>query len=125
MSSAALTLFYDCTDCTALRALHFFLQRTQANDFDVKKPPDNSIVLKNVHFSYHKDNEGESLPPASHSVAPTPPSPRGSTPKTSEILHGISMTLPQGTYTVFVGPSGSGIYAKFIDSRKKPLSWEL
>jgi len=71
-------------------------------------PLDNSIVLRDVHFSYHKNNEGERLPPASHDVAPTPPSPRGSTPKTPEILHGISMTLPQGSYTAFVGPSGSG-----------------
>ena len=71
-------------------------------------PLDNSIVLRDVHFSYHKNNEGESLPPASHDVAPTPPSPRGSTPKTPEILHGINMTLPQGSYTAFVGPSGSG-----------------
>ena len=89
---------------------------------DEKKPSDNSIVLRDVRFSYTK---GESLP-----LAPKPsrstnrpckqddslrfvglsatPSPRGSTPKTPEILHGISMTLPQGSYTAFVGPSGSG-----------------
>lgn len=54
---------------------------------DVKKPFDNSIVLKDVHFSYHKGIEGEDR---------------------KEILHGISMTLPQGSYTAFVGPSGSG-----------------
>ena len=29
-------------------------------------------------------------------------------PRDKEILHGISMTLPQGSYTAFVGPSGSG-----------------
>ncbi len=50
-------------------------------------PADNSIVLKNVHFSYHKGLEGE---------------------EKKEILHGINMTLPQGSYTAFVGPSGSG-----------------
>lgn len=50
-------------------------------------PTDNSIVLKNVHFSYHKGLEGE---------------------EKKEILHGINMTLPQGSYTAFVGPSGSG-----------------
>ena len=135
-------------------------------------PIDNSIVLKDVRFSYHKVDEGESefcnpsiksnakldseayLPPASHSVAQTPPSPRGEAPKTpagsprvfeensvvsdserttppknssdqhvvdlilkkpskkegaaKEIIHGINMTLPQGSYTAFVGPSGSG-----------------
>ncbi len=54
---------------------------------DVKKPADNSIVLKDVRFSYHKGIEGE---------------------KKKEILHGINMTLPQGSYTAFVGPSGSG-----------------
>ena len=75
---------------------------------DKKKPADNSIVLKDVRFSYRKGNEGESLPPASHSVAPTPPSPKGTPLKNPEILHGISMTLPQGSYSAFVGPSGSG-----------------
>jgi len=50
-------------------------------------PADNSIVLKDVRFSYHKGLEGE---------------------EKKEILHGINMTLPQGSYTAFVGPSGSG-----------------
>ena len=105
------------------------LERPAANK---SNPVDNSIVLKDVRFSYHKIDEGESLPPASHSVAQTPPS-AGDTPATppknssdqnvvdlilkkpskkegaaKEILHGINMTLPQGSYTAFVGPSGSG-----------------
>ena len=54
---------------------------------DKKKPADNSILLKDVHFSYHKGIEGE---------------------EKKEILHGVSMSLPQGSYTAFVGPSGSG-----------------
>ena len=54
---------------------------------DAKKPADNSIVLRDVKFSYHKETFGE---------------------EKKEILHGISMTLPQGSYTAFVGPSGSG-----------------
>ncbi len=54
---------------------------------DKDKPVDNSIVLKDVRFSYHKGIEGE---------------------EKKEILHGISMSLPQGSYTAFVGPSGSG-----------------
>ena len=54
---------------------------------DAKKPKDNSIVLRNVKFSYHKEIENE---------------------EKKEILHGINMTLPQGSYTAFVGPSGSG-----------------
>lgn len=76
---------------------------------DTKKPVDNSIVLRDVRFSYHKADEGEaspSLQPASQSSST--PSPRDSAPKTPEILHGINMTLPQGSYTAFVGPSGSG-----------------
>ncbi len=54
---------------------------------DLKKPVDNSIVIKDVRFSYHKGIEGE---------------------EKKEILHGINMNLPQGSYTAFVGPSGSG-----------------
>ena len=54
---------------------------------DTAKPADNSIVLNDVRFSYHKGIEGE---------------------EKKEILHGVSMTLPQGSYTAFVGPSGSG-----------------
>ncbi len=54
---------------------------------DERKPADNSIVLKDVRFSYHKGIAGE---------------------EKKEILHGISMTLPQGSYTALVGPSGSG-----------------
>ena len=88
---------------------------------DTKKPADNSIVLRDVRFSYHKADEGEasyektddsSRVCKANSVVrdserPTP-SPRDSAPKTPEILHGINMTLPQGSYTAFVGPSGSG-----------------
>ena len=63
------------------------LDELERPDVDVKKPADNSIVLKDVRFSYHKGIEGE---------------------EKKEILHGINMTLPQGSYTAFVGPSGSG-----------------
>lgn len=51
---------------------------------DKAEPKDNSVVLKDVHFSYRKDGD------------------------VSEILHGISMTVPQGSYVALVGPSGSG-----------------
>lgn len=54
---------------------------------DKKTPADNSIVLKDVRFSYHKGIDGE---------------------EKKEILHGVSMSLPQGSYSAFVGPSGSG-----------------
>ena len=56
---------------------------------DAKKPADNSIVLKDVRFCYHKEGDAVATPP-------------------KEILHGINMSLPQGSYTAFVGPSGSG-----------------
>ena len=54
---------------------------------DKKTPADNSIVLKDVRFSYHKGIDGE---------------------EKKEILHGVSMSLPQGSYSAFLGPSGSG-----------------
>ena len=54
---------------------------------DVAAPKDNSIVLKDVKFSYHKNIEGEDK---------------------KEILHGINLSLPSGSYTALVGPSGSG-----------------
>ena len=60
------------------------LERPSANK---ALPADNSIVLKDVRFSYHKGLDGE---------------------EKKEILHGINMTLPQGSYSAFVGPSGSG-----------------
>ena len=63
------------------------LEELERPAVDLKKPADNSIVLKDVRFSYHKGIEGE---------------------KKKEILHGINMSLPQGSYTAFVGPSGSG-----------------
>ncbi len=63
------------------------LDELERPEVDLNKPADNSIVLKDVRFSYHKGIEGE---------------------EKKEILHGINMTLPQGSYTAFVGPSGSG-----------------
>ena len=66
-------------------------------------PADNSIVLKNVRFSYKKDSVVEP-------VETTESTPAGfdKLNRREEILHGINMTLPQGSYSAFVGPSGSG-----------------
>ena len=68
-------------------------------------------------------SEGESLPPASHSVAPTPLSPRGAAPKTpalivadnidfaydkKKIIDHVSLAIPEYSTTAIVGPSGGG-----------------
>ncbi len=83
------------------------LDELERPDVDVKKPADNSIVLRDVRFSYHSNHEQTDSHPELGS---------GSSSKEmlkqvqhdNEILHGINMTLPQGSYTAFVGPSGSG-----------------
>lgn len=59
------------------------LPELERPETDKKTPSDNSIVLKDVRFSYRKHDS-------------------------KEILHGVSMSLPQGSYSAFVGPSGSG-----------------
>ena len=85
------------------------LEELDRPESDRGTPSDNSIVLKDVHFSYKKDcrvkpdNDTEGK-----SDNDTEMSSSGLTRGSSEILHGISMTLPQGSYTAFVGPSGSG-----------------
>ena len=63
------------------------LEELDRPESDRRTPSDNSIELHDVRFSYHKNIEGE---------------------EKKEILHGVSMSLPQGSYTAFVGPSGSG-----------------
>lgn len=64
-----------------------YMSELERPEKDIKTPKDNSIVLKDVKFSYHKNIEGESK---------------------KEILHGINLSLPSGSYTALVGPSGSG-----------------
>ncbi len=56
---------------------------------DEQKPADNSIELRDVRFSYHKDKQGQEG-------------------RDGEIIHGVSLKIPQGTCAAFVGPSGSG-----------------
>ena len=48
-----------------------------------KAPEKNDLELKDVHFSYHPDAD-------------------------SEVLHGVSMKIPEGSFVALVGPSGSG-----------------
>ena len=92
---------------------------------DAKKPSDNSIVLRDVRFSYKKDSEDchtdsilltqnqekkETLQNGDSVEISNPCNNRNNEGGWcgNEVLHGISMTLPQGSYTAFVGPSGSG-----------------
>ena len=46
-------------------------------------PEKNDLELNDVHFSYHPDAD-------------------------SEVLHGVSMKIPEGSFVALVGPSGSG-----------------
>ena len=77
---------------------------------DAKKPKDNSIVLKDVHFSYRKNNESHGFEKSNDFSNKNEKdfALAKSNPRDNEILHGINMTLSQGSYTAFVGPSGSG-----------------
>ena len=66
------------------------------------------IEFKDVTFSYRKGEASPSLQPAPQSSAT--PSPRGRAPKTpaGQVLHGISLSMKQGTTTALIGESGSG-----------------
>ena len=74
---------------------------------DAESPKDNSITLRDVRFSY---KGGESLPlaPAGQPSSATPSAGEAPATPPSEVLHGINLSLPQGSYTALVGPSGSG-----------------
>lgn len=49
-------------------------------DTAAQQPANNTLQLEDVHFAYHE----------------------------KEVLHGISLTIPEGSVTALVGPSGSG-----------------
>ncbi|MCR5698077.1 MAG: ABC transporter ATP-binding protein/permease [Treponemataceae bacterium] len=59
------------------------------------EPKDNSIEIKDVHFSYRKKVDVVNSTDVTEE-------------KTREILHGVNLSFPQGSYTALVGPSGSG-----------------
>ena len=59
-----------------------------------KLPADNTLELQDVHFAYHE----------------------------KEVLHGVSLTIPEGSVTALVGPSGSG---KSTIARLISSLWEV
>ncbi|MBQ7158011.1 MAG: ABC-F family ATP-binding cassette domain-containing protein [Treponema sp.] len=69
------------------------------------------LELHNISKNYPKGYVGESLPPASHSVAPTPPS-AGDTPATppcfTPVLKNFSYTFSKGEKIGIFGDNGSG-----------------
>ena len=73
-------------------------------------PEKNDLELKDVHFSYHS---GTGL--AKRSTAETEEKGQNTgTVKSlqgsvdTEVLHGVSMKIPEGSFVALVGPSGSG-----------------
>ena len=72
-------------------------------------PEKNDLELKDVHFSYrtgHPETKGEEPRggPPRGGGGPAPPE----SPADSEVLHGVSMKIPEGSFVALVGPSGSG-----------------
>ena len=66
------------------------------------------IEFKDVKFSYKKGEASPSLQPASQSSATPSAGDTPATPPSQEVLHGINLTLKQGTTTALIGESGSG-----------------
>ena len=71
------------------------------------------VVFKDVKFSYSKGEVSPSLQPEQPSAdkqSSATPSPKGDAPKTpaQQVLHGVNLTLKQGTTTALIGESGSG-----------------
>ncbi len=74
------------------------MQELDRPEKDRETPKDNSITLKDVKFSYKKDTSDCEFS-TENSV---------SSRSERQVLHGINLSLPSGSYTALVGPSGSG-----------------
>ncbi|MCR4579304.1 MAG: ABC transporter ATP-binding protein/permease, partial [Treponema sp.] len=66
------------------------------------------IEFKDVRFSYSKGEVSPSLQPAAQSSATPSAGDAPATPPEKEVLHGINLTMKQGTTTALIGESGSG-----------------
>ena len=85
-------------------------------------PEKNDLELKNVHFSYHSGTglaqksmvESGEKPENTEKVENTEKPENTGTVKSlqssvdTEVLHGVSMKIPEGSFVALVGPSGSG-----------------
>ncbi len=66
------------------------------------------VVFKDVKFSYAKGEASPSLQPAAQSSATPSAGDTPATPPAQQVLHGVNLTLKQGTTTALIGESGSG-----------------
>lgn len=90
-----------------------YMSELERPEKDIKTPKDNSIVLKDVRFSYKKDSEKSHTDSILLTQNQEKNTSKGNcvaipNPCGNEILHGINLSLPSGSYTALVGPSGSG-----------------
>jgi ATP-binding cassette subfamily B protein len=90
-----------------------YMSELERPEKDIKTPKDNSIVLKDVRFSYKKESEKSHTDSILLTQNQEKNTSKGNcvaipNPCGNEILHGINLSLPSGSYTALVGPSGSG-----------------
>ena len=83
-------------------------------------PEKNDLELKDVRFSYHSGTglnrnivadtgeKAESEEADGEKTEGLEASNDGSNPADKEVLHGVSMKIPEGSFVALVGPSGSG-----------------
>ena len=63
-----------------------------------------TVEAKNVHFSYEAASDGSADSSGKTAESGEPTDKKAG----KEVLHGVSFTLPEGSFTALVGPSGSG-----------------
>ncbi|WP_294427744.1 ABC transporter ATP-binding protein [uncultured Treponema sp.] len=90
-----------------------YMPELERPEKDIKTPKDNSIVLKDVRFSYKKDSKKSHTDSILLTQNQEKNTSKGNcvaipNPCGNEILHGINLSLHSCSYTALVGPSGSG-----------------